>query len=76
MNCPECGAEMKELFVNNPYNPVLGAFCYVIKDDEFSINYVIKDDEFSIKTAPVDVMWCPECGQIRGYLYKPSQEEK
>lgn len=63
MNCPECGAEMKELFVHNPYSPVLGSFCYVIKDDEFSI-----------KNAPVDVMWCPECGQIRGYLHKPSQE--
>lgn len=65
MNCPECGAEMKELFVYNPYSPVLGSFCCVIKDGEFGI-----------KNAPVDVMWCPECGQIRRYLYKPSQEEK
>lgn len=65
MNCPVCGAEMKELFIYNPYSPVLGSF-----------GYVIKDDEFSIETAPVKVMWCPECGQIRGYLYKSSQEEK
>lgn len=63
MNCSECGAEMKELFVHNPYSPVLGSFCYVTKDDEFSI-----------KSAPIDFMWCPECGQIRGYLHKPSQE--
>lgn len=65
MNCPVCGAEMKELFIFNPYSPVLGSF-----------GYVTKDDEFSIENAPVEVMWCPECGQIRGYLYKPSQEEK
>ena len=63
MNCPECGAEMKELFVDIPYSPFLGSFCHIVEEDEFGI-----------KNAPIDVMWCPECGRIRGYLHKPSQE--
>ena len=46
ITCPDCGVEMKELFVYDPCSPAAGSFHYV------------------------DVMWCPECGQIRGYSYR------
>lgn len=65
MNCPECGAEMKKLFVDDPCSPTAGYF-----------HYLDKGGYFGSRGTAVDVMWCPECGRIRGYLRESSQEEK
>lgn len=50
---------MKELFVYDPCSPAAGSF-----------HYVDGDDPVGAQGHAVDVMWCPECGQIRGYLYR------
>lgn len=63
--CDWCGTEMKKLFVYDHYSPTVGSFYYVDNGD-----YV------GLAEQAVEVMWCPECGQIRGYLYKLNQEEQ
>ena len=65
MNCLECGAEMKELFIFDPCSQAAGSF-----------HYSEKGSYFGSRETAVDVMWCPECGRIRGYSRKSSQEEK
>lgn len=59
ITCPDCGVEMKELFVYDPCSPAAGSF-----------HYVDGDDPVGAQGHAIDVIWCPECGQIRGYLYR------